>query len=292
MKIFSVHELMKKSAFLATFVLAAFPALLAAQDRMAFGGDPGGSRSILADGPRPFWDRNREMPPEGSGQRESLSEVPELSSRGMGALLLQEEFFPRLQFSLGFYARLDVPGDTDVSNQGVLYSDIFDVGFGLNVEASAMQKISPHWSLGGYLSVGWDRFAGASDVDMGTGEFFSFNDQDVVTVIAGAKLLQKITPFLFWEGRMGLGLVHYSSLSFSDVTLPVTVSGLQFFRPVSHGLFDIAGRIGFGDPRITFDVGLDFRFMGGEARGRDVTAEVDPSLFFVFAIDLGLTFRF
>ena len=92
---------------------------------------------------------------------------------------------------------------------------------------------------------------------------------------------------------MGIGLVHYGSLGFTDVTGPIPDSGLQFFRPVTHGLFDLGGRVGFGSPHVTFDLGIDFRFMGSQAPGRDVNHDVvDPDFFFVFAIDLGVTFRF
>ncbi len=206
---------------------------------------------------------------------------------------MQEEFAPNLRFGMTISARVDVPGDTSVDSiDNIAYSDIFDVGYGVAVEANLLSWLTPHWAVGGYVAVGWDRFTGASNVDMGTGEFFSFNDQDVLTVIVGCKILQKIAPFWFWEGRMGIGLVHYGDLTFSDVTNPIPVTGLQFFKSSNHGLFDLAGRVGVGNSRVTFDVGLDFRFMGGEARGRDVSNIVDPDLFFVFALDLGLSLRF
>jgi hypothetical protein len=214
-------------------------------------------------------------------------------SRGFDLELLQEEIAPRLRVGLSLYGRVDVPGDTSVTLDNVAYSDIFDIGYGVNGELSLLGEMTPRFYMGGYLSVGWDRFSGASNVDMNTGEFFSFDHQDVTTAIVGAKVLHRFGPGFFWEGRMGLGLVHYGSLSFTDVTTPIAVSGLQFFRPVTHGLFDIGGRVGFGNPRVTVDLGLDFRFMGSEAAGRDVDhVEVSPDFFFVFAIDLGMTLRF
>ena len=227
------------------------------------------------------------------GNLSEVSPSSELSPKFLEPNLLQAEFAPNLRFGLSFFARVDVPGDTSVDSfDNVAYSDIFDVGYGLNVEADLMSWISPHWAMGGYISLGWDRFTGSSNVDMGTGEFFSFDDQDMVTLIVGGKVLQKFAPFWFWEGRMGVGLVHYGQLTFSDVTLPIADNGLQFFKPVTHGLFDLGGRIGVGNKQVTFDIGIDFRFMGAEARGRDVSNAVDPDLFFVFTFDLGLSLRF
>ena len=286
---------MKKHTFLAIAFSALCPAVaLAAQE-------PSGSLRAFPDDPGSFsfgsWMKNAGT--EASGEAPLPRELGEalppspLSTEGATLNLFQREISPNLRFALSIEARLDVPGDTSVDSfDNIAYSDIFDVGYGLSVEASLMSWLTPHWAMGGYLAVGWDRFSGASNVDMGTGEFFTFGDQDTVTVIVGGKILEKFAPFWFWEGRMGIGLVHYGQLTFTDVTTPVAVSGLQFFKSVNHGLFDLAGRLGVGDSRITFDVGLDFRFMGAEARGRDVSNVVAPDFFFVFAIDLGLSIRF
>jgi len=285
---------MRKIILPAILILAAASAAAATDDPPAF---------LRADGPRtPLAapSDSIEAPPWFSGGGPSLpggladgSPAAEPSLRGVGLNLFQEEIEPNLRLGLSLYARVDVPGDTSVDAfDNVAYSDIFDIGYGVNAELNLMSWVSPHWAFGGYFSIGWDRFSGASDVDMGTGEFFSFNDQDTVTAIFGGKVLHHFAPFWFWEGRMGVGLIHYGQLTFTDVTTPVAVSGLQFFRPVNHGLFDLGGRIGVGDKRITFDLGLDFRFMGSEARGRDVTNAIDPDWFFVFSIDLGVSFRF
>jgi hypothetical protein len=213
--------------------------------------------------------------------------------RGAGLSLVQEEIAPRLHFGLAMYARLDVPGDTSVDSiDNVRYSDLFDIGYGINAEASLLSWVSPHWALGGYLSIGWDQWHGASNVDMGTGEFFNFDNQDTVTVILGGKVLHHFAPFWFWEGRLGAGFVHYGELTFTDVTFPPAVPGLQFFKPINRGVFDLGGRIGVGDRQVTLDMGLDFRFQGGEARGKDVTDLIDPDWLFVFSIDLGVSFRF
>jgi len=284
---------MKKIASLMTLFLVLAPAALFAQDdpgiRLTSSGTPESSvlRSLRIDQELATLDRPSLPQTIGESLPESVLQP------GRAAFTLQEEIAPHLHFSLSLDARVDFPGDTSVDSfDSIAYSDIFDIGYGLSVEASLISWLTPHFAMGGYLAVGWDRFSGASDVDMGTGEFFSFGDQDIVTVIIGAKVVQKFAPFWFWEGRMGVGLAHYGELTFSDVTTPITVSGLQFFRPINRGLFDLAGRVGVGNSRVTFDMGLDFRFMGGAARGRDVTDAIDPDVFFVFAIDLGLSLRF
>jgi len=272
---------LKAMLFVPVALCAALP-LAAAQDNALAWKGPAADADRLSDVPELPATLDAELP------------GPSLSSRWLGVDLLQEEIAPRLRLALSLYGRVDFPGGTDVSADGsVGHSDIFDIGYGLNVELSLMSQLSPHWAMVGYLSVGWDRFSGASDVDMGTGEFFSFDNQDITTFILGGKVLHRFGPAFFWEGRMGIGLVHYGSLGFTDVTGPIADSGLQFFRPVTHGLFDLGGRVGFGSPHVTFDVGIDFRFMGSQAPGRDVNHDVvDPDFFFVFAIDLGVKFRF
>lgn len=274
---------MKKSIVAAIILMALSPALALAQE-------PGSLTPWKTTGA--FGSPVRDGTPLPRNLEEDL---PEFSTpgRGTGLGFMQEEIAPHLRFSLSLYARIDVPGGTSVDSfDNVTYADIFDIGIGLNVEASLMSWVTPHWGLGGYVSIGWDRFFGASNVDMGSGEFFSFDDQDMVTIIVGGKVLQKIAPFWYWEGRMGVGLVHYGSLGFTDVTGHIADPGLQFFKPVSHGLFDLGGRLGVGSSRATFDFGIDFRFMGGESPGRDVTSAIDPRLFFVFAIDAGVSLRF
>jgi hypothetical protein len=271
---------LKAMLFLPVAFCAALP-LAAAQDNALAGKDPTADADRFRAGPELPSTLDRDLP------------MVSLPSRGLGGDLLQEEIVPRLRLALSLYGRVDFPGDTDVSADGTVgYSDIFDIGYGVNAELSLMSELTPRFSMGGYLSVGWDRFQGASNVDMGTGEFFTFHNQDVTTFILGGKVLERFGPAFFWEGRMGVGLVHYGSLGFTDVT-GIPASGLQFFRPVTHGLFDLGGRVGFGTPHVTFDLGIDFRFMGSQAAGRDVNHDVvDPQFFFVFAIDLGVTFRF
>lgn len=285
---------MKNIMIPAFVILALVPAIASAQDQAPMFTDLAGTRSVALD-PQPsareFLSTADAAPV--AFDREADPSVPVLTSRGMEAELLQEERAPRLRWTLAFLARVDVPGDTQVTDTGVAYSDVFDVGYGLTVEASMLSWFMPDWAIGGYIAVGWDRFSGSSNVDLGTGEFASFNDQNVTTVVIGGKIVQRFGPYFFWEGYMGLGLVHYSELTFTDVTIPGAPNGgLQFFKPVTHGLFEFGGRVGFGSPQLTFDMGIDFRFMGSEARGRDVTNLVNPDYFFDFIFELGLTLRF
>ncbi|HLY75503.1 MAG TPA: hypothetical protein VKU80_15380, partial [Planctomycetota bacterium] len=210
---------MKKYTALALTLAFLFPTLALAQEPAGIprpspkDPDPFAASTLLADAGL--------LAPAGTPLPRDLAEPlpdPALSARGAEFNLMQEEFAPNLRFGMTISARVDVPGDTSVDSiDNIAYSDIFDVGYGVAVEANLLSWLTPHWAVGGYVAVGWDRFTGASNVDMGTGEFFSFNDQDVLTVIVGGKILQKIAPFWFWEGRMGIGLVHYGDLTFSDV---------------------------------------------------------------------------
>jgi hypothetical protein len=284
---------MKNIMIPAFALLAIVPAVAFAQDQAPLYTDLAGTRALPLDSRTS--DPDLSSAPSASAlspDREAQAPQPALSSRGMGAELLQEEVAPRLRFTLAFLARLDVPGDTQVTDTGVAYSDIFDIGYGITVEASLLSWFMPNWAVGGYVALGWDHFTGSSNVDLGTGEFANFNDQDVTTLVIGGKIVDRFGPYFFWEGYMGIGLVHYSELTFTDVTIPgLPNGGLQFFKPVTHGMFELGGRVCIGSPQLQFDMGIDFRFMGAEARGRDVSALVDPDYFFDFIFELGLTIR-
>ncbi|MBI3854670.1 MAG: hypothetical protein HY293_03145 [Planctomycetes bacterium] len=215
----------------------------------------------------------------------------ERGPRGKGGQVTEEWYTPRLRSSLSFFGRASFPGDSDVTIDHLWYSDFFDPGLGLSVEADLLAFINPNWGVGGYLSVGWDHFDGAR-VDFSNGDFAEPNHMDLTTVLVGGKVMQRVSPFITWEGRMGLGMVHYSSVTWSGMDTGLPFSNEQLFRSINRGAFEVGGRIGFGNRHIEADFGFGVRIMGGAARGRDVTNAIDPDLLTTFMIELGLTLRF
>lgn len=256
---------------LALVALSAAPAAALAQDANPFYVDLAGTRTAA--------EVQVQDPPAHGRERRVVHAEDEWDS-------------PRMQFLLGIDARIDFPGGGDVTVFGDSYGDILDIGYGVNVEASLITWVHSHWGVGGFLSVGWDRYEGTSNFELPTGEVFSFDTWDHTTVLVGGKVVERVSPFIYWEGRIGVGIVHMGEMTFTDETVAPFDHGLQFFRPVTRGVFDFGGKASFGTPRITFDLGLDFRFTGPAARGSDVTNVVDPEAFFSFALSLGLSLRF
>lgn len=253
---------MIKNAFLALLAAAAGPALAVAQDLPT-------SRSFEA-------------------------QIEPAGPRGKGGQVVEEWYTPRVKASLSFFGRVSFPSDTDVTVDGIWYSDLFDPGLGLSVEADLLTYVTPHWGVGGYVSVGWDRFDGER-VDVSPTDFVKPDDMDLSTVLVGAKVVQRISPFAYWEGRLGLGMVHYSSVDwsgFDNSTPPGPFSGEELFSSANRFAFEVGGRVGFGSPHIQGDFGFGVRIMGGAKRGRDVTSFVDPEILTTVMLELGITLRF
>lgn len=213
--------------------------------------------------------------------------------QGQGGQVAEEEFLiPNMRASLSVFGRVSFPGETLATNSGVSYWDILNPGLGFSVEGDILAELAPHWLMGGYVTVGWDWFKGQDDVDMGTGEFFTFDRMKMTTVIVGLKVVERVGPYIMWEGHMGGGYVRYGSLMYTDVTA-APVPGLQFFQPVTRGVFEIGGRVGFGDRRFTFDLGLGIRIMGAMSPGANANPiVVDPDFFYTYVFEAGLTLRF
>src|SRR5437762_2556356 len=202
---------MKKTLFLAVLASAAFPSLAAAQDGPRMWSDLAESRALSL----------QQGGPEGKGR---------------GGQVVEEWYTPRVRASISFYGRVSFPSDTDVTVDGLWYSDFFNPGLGVSVEGDLLTYVTPHWGVGGYLSVGWDRFDGQR-INFPSGDFSEANHMDLTTVIIGGKIVDHVAPFFTWEGRMGLGIVHYSSVEWSGIDTGVPFSNEQLFRPISKAVF-------------------------------------------------------
>jgi hypothetical protein len=218
--------------------------------------------------------------------------------RGRGGQVVEEWYTPRMRGSLAVYGRVSFPSSTEVTTDGLWYSDFFDPGLGVSIEGDLLSYITPHWGVGGYVSVNWDRFDGES-VGFPNGDFLEPDHMDLTSVIVGAKVIQRVSPFFVWDGHLGIGLVHYSSTKWSGFdsaptppTPPGPFSGEELFRSTNTVVGEIGGRVGFGGPHLEVDLGFGIRIMGGPERGRDVTTFVDPDILTTFMIELGVTGRF
>jgi len=214
-----------------------------------------------------------------------------LSLQETGGQVSEEWYTPRLRGSVSVFARASFPSNTEVTVDGLWYSDFFEWGAGFSIEGDLLQFVTPHWAVGPYISVNWDRFYGET-LHFFNGDFLNVGDMDQIAVIAGAKFLQRVSPYVYWEGHMGVGLVHYERTTWSGVDTGVPFSDEELFKPINRAIFEFAGRICAGSKNIQADFGFGMRWMGGAARGADVSNFIDPDVLITFFFELGLTIRF
>ncbi len=218
-----------------------------------------------------------------------ISSVP--SAQEQGGQVVEEWYTPKLRGSLSVIGRVSFPGSTNVTADGLWYSDFFDVGWGVSLQADLLSFLTPQWAVGGYLSAGWDEFTGQT-LHFFNGDYASVGNMDQTSVIVGAKFLQRLSPWVTWEGYMGGGLVHYGRTTWSGVDTGIPFTDEELFKPINRGLFELGGRLGVGSRTFQVQFGFGFRWMGGAARGADVSNLVDPDYLYTFILDLGLTVRF
>lgn len=193
--------------------------------------------------------------------------------------------------SLGVYGRVSFPSFTEVTADGVTYADLFDVGWGVSVEADLQTIVDRQWAIGGYVSFGWDSFDGQTDVDS-FGDAVHPDSMDMITVLAGVKSTGWFDDVFFWDGRMGLGWVHYNKV-LADFSIGGTFfADQEFFRASDNVVFEMGGRFGIGTPSLAVSFGMAFRIIGPPSRGANVTSFVDPDVLTTFIMDLGLMIRF
>ena len=254
---------MKKIVAASLLALAALPAAAVAQDGPRLWADLAESRSIPDPGQE--------------GRR--------------GGQVVEEWYSPQLRGSLAVYGRVSFPSSTDVTVDGLWYSDFFNPGWGFSVEGDLLSYVAPHWGVGPYLSAGWDRFDGQT-IHFPLGDVVEADHMDLTTLLIGGKVYQRFSPMFAWDGHMGVGWVHYSSVKWSGVDFGVPFSNEELFRSTDTAVGEIGGRFIFGGPN--FEVALCFgiRIMGGPNRGKDVNSNVDPDILTTFMIELGLTARF
>jgi hypothetical protein len=213
------------------------------------------------------------------------------SYQEQGGQVVEEWYSPRLRAALSVYGRVSFPSSTNVTADGLWYSDFFDVGWGVSVEGDLISFVTPQWGVGGYLALGWDEFTGQT-LHFFNGDFVNVDNMDQVSVIVGGKIVQRVSPFVTWQGYMGVGFLHYDAVNWSGVDQGIPFSNEQLFKPINRAVFELGGRVGIGSRNFQVDLGFGFRWMGGAARGADVSNLIDPDVFYTFLLDLGLTVRF
>lgn len=216
---------------------------------------------------------------------------PRGGPRGKGGQVTEEWYAPNVRGALSVFGRVSFLSDTDVTFDHLWYTDFFDTGYGFTVEADLLTFVAPYWGVGPYVSYNWDRFDG-NRIFFANGDEFEADNMTLNSVFVGGKVLQRLSPWMTWEGRIGLGLVTYSHVEWSGIDTGTPFSNEELFQRITRGAFEIGGRIGAGSPNIQAEFGFGIRIMGGASRGRDVTNAIDPDYLTTFMLELGLSMRF
>jgi hypothetical protein len=201
--------------------------------------------------------------------------------------------------SVSLLGRASLPGEGKVSSHGeVLYSDLLRVGSGLAIEGDLMQRSAyPEW--GAYLSLGWDHFAGRSKDD-GLNDAIHAKGQNVTGIFLGPKVRGRFWDEFFWEGRLGVGWAHQSSMQATVVINGSPSPDQELLRSSDRLAGELGARVGWRARQLAIELGVSARFMNGPAAGRDsgllesANAPIDirPGLFYPVVIELGIRVDF
>jgi hypothetical protein len=216
---------------------------------------------------------------------------PFRADQEVGGQVAEDWYSSKWRGSISAFYRASFPSSTQVTVDGLWYSDFFSYANGFSVEADLLNFLTPNWGVGPYVSAGWDRFYGDS-LHFFNGDFFNVGDMDMETVILGVKIVQRVSPVVFWDGHLGGGVAHYQQVLWSGVDNGVPFANEQLFKPIYRGVFELGGRLCVGSEHIQADFGFGLRYIGGAARGKDVTNFIDTDILITFMLELGLTVRF
>ncbi len=167
------------------------------------------------------------------------------------------------------------------------YEDLFGLGYGVAVEGRLMWEVEPGGWMGGYVSLGWDRYDGRRDTDA-YGDSLEPDSMEITTVLAGVKAIFMVGPRVYVEAHAGLGGARYG-----DVDGTLTVSGVPgpvgIFDSSTVAAFDMGGRIGYARRRFVAEIGFGLRFQGAPD---SADLDLDSSGPVIFALEAALGMQF
>ena len=166
---------------------------------------------------------------------------------------------------------------------GAKWSDDFSDGFGLRGEGDYEYHINSQWSVGGYLSTGFDIFGGK------TIQGFTLDDLLVIPFTIGAKGKVYFGQGFFGELYLGFGFVDYSAVGISGPggSLPVWTDSIAF-------ALEVGGHIGYKlDQKFALVFGVGYENWGHPGVDQSgPAAGVPQHPIENVTIDLGIWFRF
>lgn len=193
-------------------------------------------------------------------------------------------------------------GATVVYDSNLAWSDLFGSGWGtsLTVEVTMVRagraeggygRSKNNFSVGGYLSFMQDNLSGETASD-GSGNTISAEDMSMDSYLVGGTIYQNMGNNVYYEGRMGIGAVHYSEVNGTFSTgfpFPSTFEG-NLFKETWNIAFELRGGIGYRVGPLGLSVGMGLRLLGPPSAGGGV--DLDSGLLWTWDIDLGIELGF
>lgn len=189
---------------------------------------------------------------------------------------------PKFDWSSDLVFRYDAIGGDD--GAGGKWTDEFKGGAGFRFAGGFEYHLNPHWSIGGYVSVGFEDFGGKSDES--TGIRITLDDLRVVPVTVGFKARAAYGRGFYDDVYVGVGFASYSG-----VDAHALGTSVPLFDPSTVFAFEIGTRFGWKvSPLVGLEIGVGYEQWGAP--------KVDPLIGGTakpignVTVDLGVWLRF
>ena len=183
------------------------------------------------------------------------------------------------------------------------WSDFFKAGVGGSLEFDLLWEPrrtedaparEDEWVMGAYATIGFDIFQGSKASDP-HGSSLDPESLEVFSFLLGPKLVRHFGGGFFVDGRLGMGVVHYSSVDADMHLVPFGPGTPQDFRgeflaaSATFGM-ELGFRGGLRSGSMSVVLGAGVRILAAPERGNN--AEVSASTLIALGIDLGVELGF
>jgi outer membrane autotransporter protein len=176
-------------------------------------------------------------------------------------------------------------GEVD-SGLGVDYDDLFETGFGLELEGAYLFTVGK-WSIGPYLALGWETYDGDRFTDA-LGDTLETESLDLLSVVAGFEAIVHFAQGLFLNLHIGFGAADYSAVE-GTVTISGIPMSVDVFESTTAFAFALGARFGYQVDRFMFDLGLGVRSQGApDAADLDLSSSAAVAL--IAEVGVGVSF--
>lgn len=188
-------------------------------------------------------------------------------------------------------------GAVVVVDEHLSWADLFRPGWGAEVELdlftgrSGDSVFGPEASFryGAFAALGLDHFEGDGAGD-GSGSFMEVDDLDLGTLIVGGKVVTSLGDGQRVDGRIGLGVAHFSEVDavFSGPGVPALRT--EFLEETWTLACEVRGHWGVEFGPVALVLGLGFRAIVPPNEGSGV--DLSAGAFFTLDVEVGIELGF